>query len=170
MSTTTKKNSSRDSAGGSLVLAVLGSPLGWLADGQPVALRDRAPHGDESDSLRAQMSAVVWSLALLVVAVVAPTWWAPLTVVAVLVLVLPARTAARLGGELIVPTDADRGARGRLAVTAWALGGRCPMRTWTAANATPRVSVAAAGGACGLSWASWCPRASWASTRHSTAL
>ena len=122
MSTTTKKNSSRDSAGGSLVLAVLGSPLGWLADGQPVALRDRAPHGDESDSLRAQMSAVVWSLALLVVAVVAPTWWAPLTVVAVLVLVLPARTAARLGGELIVPTDADRGARGRLAVTAWALG------------------------------------------------
>lgn len=68
------------------------------------------------------MSALVWSLALLVVAALAPAWWAVPAVVAVLALVLPARTAARLGGEMLVPTDADRGAPGRLAVTAWALG------------------------------------------------
>lgn len=119
---TRKKSPSRDSAGSSLALAVIASPLGWLADGRPVALRDRAPHGDEADSLAAQVSALAWSLALLVVAVLAPVWWAAPAVVLVLVLVLPARTAARLGGELIVPTDADRGAPGRLAVTAWALG------------------------------------------------
>lgn len=123
---TTKKNSTpttaRDSARGSLPLAVLASPLGWLADGRPVALRDRAPHGDESDSLGAQVSAALWSLALLVVTVLAPVWWAAPAVVAVLVLVLPARTAARRGGEMLVPTDSDRGAPGRLAVTAYALG------------------------------------------------
>ena len=122
MSTTTKKTTSRDSAGGSLPLAVLASPLGWLADDRPVALRDRAPHGDESDSLGAQVSAALWSLALLVVTVLAPVWWAAPAVVAVLVLVLPARTAARRGGEMLVPTDSDRGAPGRLAVTAYALG------------------------------------------------
>src|SRR5699024_9273397 len=38
------------------------------------------------------------------------------------VLVLPARTAVRLGGVMLVPTDQDRGAPGRLAVAAWALG------------------------------------------------
>ena len=122
----TKKNSTptpaRDSAGGSLLLAVLASPLGWVADDRPVALRDRTPHGDDSDSLAAQMSALVWSLALLVVAALAPAWWAAPVVVAVLALVLPARSAARLGGELIVPTDTDRGAPGRLAVAAWAFG------------------------------------------------
>ena len=119
-----KKNSAGrdDSAGGSLLLAVLASPLGWLADDRPVALRDRAPHGDESDPLGAQVSAALWSLALLVVAVLAPVWWASPAVVAVLVLVLPARTAARRGGVMVVPTDEDRGAPGRLAVTAWAIG------------------------------------------------
>lgn len=123
---TTKKNSTptpaRDSAGGSLLLAVLASPLGWIADDRPVALRDRHPHGDEADSLTAQVSAALWGLALLVVAVVAATWWAPIAIVAVLVLVLPARTAARRGGELIVPTESDHGAPGRIAVTAWAIG------------------------------------------------
>lgn len=118
-----KKNSAaRDQAGGSLLLAVLASPLGWVADDRPVALRDRAPHGDDSDSLAAQMSAAVWAIALLVVAVLAPAWWAAPAVVAVLVLVLPARTAARLGGVLVVPTDTRDGAPGRLAVAAWALG------------------------------------------------
>ena len=111
-----------DRAGGSLFLAVLASPLGWLADGAPVALRDRAPHGDDSDSQAAQVSALVWSLALLVIAALAPVSWAAPAVVGVLVLVLPARTAARRGGELLVPTDADHGAPGRLAVTAWAVG------------------------------------------------
>ena len=122
MSAKKKPAPARDQAGGSLLLAVLASPLGWLADDRPVALRDRAPHVEDSDSLAAQVSALVWGLALLVVSMLAPAWWAAPTVVAVLVLVLPARTAARLGGELIVPTDADRGAPGRLAVTAWALG------------------------------------------------
>lgn len=122
MTTTKKSAARRDDRGGSLLLAVLASPLGWLADDRPVALRDRAPHGDDADSLGAQVSAALWSLALLVVAVVAPTWWAPIAIVAVLVLVLPARTAARRGGEILVPTDEDRGAPGRLAVTAWALG------------------------------------------------
>ena len=122
MSAKKKPAPARDQTGGSLLLAVLASPLGWLADDRPVALRDRAPHGEDSDSLAAQVSALVWGLALLVVSMLAPAWWAAPTVVAVLVLVLPARTAARLGGELIVPTDADRGAPGRLAVTAWALG------------------------------------------------
>src|SRR5699024_7438993 len=123
MSTKKKNTTARDdSAGGSLLLAVLASPLGWLADDRPVALRDRAPHGDDSDSLAAQVSAALWSLALLVVAVLAPAWWAAPAVVAVLVLVLPARTAVRLGGVMLVPTDQDRGAPGRLAVAAWALG------------------------------------------------
>lgn len=122
MSTKKKNTAARGDAGGSLLLAVLASPLGWLADDRPVALRDRAPHGDDSDSLGAQVSALVWGLALLVVAVVSPVWWAAPAVVAVLVLVLPARTAARRGGVMVVPTDEDRGAPGRLAVTAWALG------------------------------------------------
>lgn len=117
-----KKSARDDSAGGSLLLAVLASPLGWLADDRPVALRDRAPHGGEGDSLEAQVSAALWSLALLAVAVLAPVWWAAPAVVAMLVLVLPARTAARLGGALIVPTDTRDGAAGRLAVAAWALG------------------------------------------------
>ena len=120
--TTTKKSAARGDAGGSLLLAVLASPLGWVADARPVALRDRAPHGDEADSLGAQVSAALWGLALLVVAVVAPTWWAAPVVVAVLVLVLPARTAARRGGVMVVPTDEDRGAPSRLAVVAWAIG------------------------------------------------
>ena len=73
MSTKKKNTAARGDAGGSLLLAVLASPLGWLADDRPVALRDRAPHGDDSDSLGAQVSALVWGLALLVVAVlVAP--------------------------------------------------------------------------------------------------
>lgn len=118
-----KKNSAaRDQAGGSLLLAVLASPLGWLADDRPVALRDRAPHGDDSDSLGAQVSAALWSLALLVVALLAPVWWASPAVTAMLVLILPARTAARRGGVMVVPTDEDRGAPGRLAVMAWAIG------------------------------------------------
>jgi hypothetical protein len=122
MTTTKKSAARRDDRGGSLLLAVLASPLGWIADDRPVALRDRHPHGDEADSLTAQVSAALWGLALLVVAVVAPTWWAPIAIVAVLVLVLPARTAARRGGVMVVPTDEDRGAPGRLAVTAWAIG------------------------------------------------
>lgn len=106
----------------SLLLALLASPLGWLADSSPVALRDRRPHGDSADSLAAQVSATLWSLALLAVAVVAPSWWAAPAVAGVLLLVLPTRTAAGRGGELVVPTRADRGARGRMPVTAWALG------------------------------------------------
>ena len=123
MSTATKKSAARrDDRGGSLLLAVLTSPLGWIADNRPVALRDRAPHGDESDSLAAQVSAALWSLALLAVAVVSPVWWAPIAIVAVLGLVLPARTAARRGGVMVVPTDEDRGAPGRIAVVLWAIG------------------------------------------------
>lgn len=119
----TKKNTRRgEDRGGSLLLAILASPLGWTADSHPVALRDRAPHGDDSDSLAAQVSAAIWSLALLVVAIAAPVWWTAPAVVAVLVLVLPARTAARRGGVMVVPTDEDRGAPGRIAVVLWGLG------------------------------------------------
>ena len=108
--------------------AVPCSSPSWRARsaGWPTTGRSRSatapPHGDESDSLGAQVSAALWSLALLVVAVLAPVWWASPAVVAVLVLVLPARTAARRGGVMVVPTDEDRGAPGRLAVTAWAIG------------------------------------------------